>query len=117
MCEEYDFDYFQEKMLKEEIDNLENDNKVLDRYLNYLSQIEEQKRVKLLLLKESIPKDVSDNIANIVNNISKNNSETMNKIIENHFKRLDLNNDNLSIEVFNECINNLKTFLNSKNNI
>ncbi len=108
MCEEYDFDYFQEKMLKEEINKLEKDNEVLDRYLNYLSKMEESKRTELLILKESIPKDVSDNIDKIVDNIYKNNSENMNKIIENHFKSIDLNNDNLSIEVFNQCLNNLK---------
>lgn len=109
MCEEYDFDYFQEKMLKEEIGKLEKDNEVLDRYLNYLSEMEESKRAELLILKEYIPSDVSHDIDNIVDNISKNNSETINKIIENHFKNIDLNNDNVSMEVFNQCINNLRT--------
>lgn len=115
MSNEYDFDYFEEKILEQELLKLEKQNETLDRYLNYVSKMEEKSRAEVLLLKEQIPKDVAEHIDNEVEEFEKNNAQAIKEIEKKHFKNIDLNNTKASVEILNNYLHDIKTLF--KNNV
>jgi len=108
MSNEYDFDYFEKKMLEYELVKLETQNKTLERYLNYMSNMAEQKEKELMMLRQKVPHEVIDNINNIVNEFVENNSEAIDNIGKKHFKNIDLNDDNAAIEILQNYLNDIK---------
>jgi len=76
MANEFDYDYFEEKRYEQEVLKMEKENESLEIYLNYLREIHDESRTKLLILKEKIPSHINKEIEDYISsfkNKKKNN--------------------------------------------
>ncbi len=108
MANEFDYDYFEEKRYEQEVLKMEKENESLEVYLNYLRQIRDESRTKLLILKEKTPSHINKEIEDSISSFKNNNKNNIENIIKKHISRIDLNNSNVSINIFNECLNEIK---------